>query len=73
MFGPKDDGIDIHGLITREGSGFFNEARAQVFDLYVKVFGREPAAVSDADVIEYLARGVRETRKYFRARKRTGG
>jgi hypothetical protein len=35
--------------------------------------GQDPTTVSDADVIEYLARGMIETLHYLQDRKRTGG
>lgn len=61
---------DIHGLVTTVGSAAFEQARQELADLYAQVHGREFAAVSDGDTMEYLARGRAETRTYLEHAKR---
>lgn len=56
------DGVRIQGIITKVGAQRLDVARAKL----AKLAKREPAQVSDADAVEYLARGDAETRKYLK-------
>lgn len=55
----------VQGIITRIGGQKFEAARRALGELYSDVRGHKPATVSDADVIEYMARGPGGTRKYL--------
>lgn len=64
IFKGKENGDRVQGYISQAGSKKFEDARRRLAVLAqwsVK-------AVSDADTIEYLARGDDETRKYLAAR-----
>jgi hypothetical protein len=65
IFRGKDGGLQVHGIITRTGGQRFERARRQLEALFYEVIGRPPTGVSDADVIEYLARGRDETERYL--------
>ncbi len=51
----------VQGYITKVGSRRFSVARQRLAELA----GVKPTRVSDADVIEFLARGEQNTRAYF--------
>lgn len=55
----------IQAIISPKGSRRFTEARIRL----AKLAGLEPEQVSDADVVEYLARGDSETRAYLKAQE----
>jgi len=62
IFGSKTNGTRLQGVITAAGSVRFNEARARL----AKIAGWEPENVSDADVIEFMARGEKATRAFLK-------
>jgi hypothetical protein len=64
IFKDKAGGDRVQGNITPVGSRRFEQARARLG----KLAGREKEQVSDADVIEYLARGERDTIAYIAKR-----
>ena len=66
IFRGKEDGVRIQGLITKRGGQEFEKARRELALLYQDVTGRAVKTVSDADVIEYLARGTEDTQEYLR-------
>jgi hypothetical protein len=59
LFRGKTGGDRVQGVLTPIGSGRFESARVRL----ARIAGREPERVSDADVIEYLARGEEDTRR----------
>lgn len=61
IFRDKKGGDRVQGVITPVGSTRFELARIAL----AKLAGREREHVSDADVIEYLARGEKNTRDYL--------
>lgn len=61
IFREKIGGDRVQGLITPIGSVRFEHARIRL----AKLATREREHVSDADVIEYLARGEENTRVYL--------
>lgn len=61
----KDADHRVQGILTRPGLKHFEEQRKALGALYKAVMEREAVTVSDADTIEYLARGQLETRKYL--------
>jgi hypothetical protein len=69
MFRGKEDGVRVQGLITKTGGAKFELARRALGDLYSEVYGVRPTTVSDADVIEYMARGKDGTRAYLEAER----
>jgi hypothetical protein len=69
IFRGKDGGIRVQGIITRAGGHRFEVAARRLERLYRDVVGAKPATISDADVIEYLARGDDDTRAYLEAQK----
>lgn len=62
VFRDKDGGDRVQGFITKTGAEKFERARRQLAELAIWV-----RAPSDADVIEYLARGEENTRAYIKA------
>jgi hypothetical protein len=72
IFRPKVQGSDhrVQGILTAVGREAFEHARARLTKFYRQIMDRDPAAVSDADTIEFLGRGELETVKYLRAMKR---
>lgn len=65
IFRDKAGGDRVQGVITKVGSQRFEAARARL----ARLDNREVEQTSDADVIEYLARGDEDTRLYIQARK----
>jgi hypothetical protein len=65
IFRGKEDGVRYQGVITKAASRRFERARRDLELLVTAVRGAKPSVVSDADVIEYLARGEPETRSYL--------
>ena len=63
IFRNKSGGDRVQGHITPAGSARFEAARSRL----AKLAGRDREHVSDADVIEYLARGEAATRAYLDA------
>jgi hypothetical protein len=61
IFRDKEGGTRVQGLLTAEGFVCFGERREELRRLTAEVVGKDPGQVSDADVIEYLARGVHAT------------
>lgn len=61
----KDADHRVQGILTRPGLSHFEQQRKALAALYKAVMEREPVTVSDADTIEYLARGQLETRRYL--------
>jgi hypothetical protein len=66
VFRGKTTGYRVQGVLTQRGAIAFNVARKELARFYTAVTGRAIANVSDADVIEYLARGVSNTEAYLR-------
>jgi hypothetical protein len=61
IFREKAGGDRVQGLLTPIGSKRFEQARATL----AKLAGRETEQISDADTIEFLARGEANTRSYL--------
>lgn len=61
VFRGKKGGQRIQGLVTRRGGECFEGARRDL----ARLTQREPTQISDADVIEFLARGTANTRDYL--------
>jgi len=72
IFRGKEDGVRVQGIITAIGGDKFEQHRDKLRALYKRIMGQEPTTVSDADVIEYLARGAVETLHYLQDQKRAG-
>jgi hypothetical protein len=72
IFRPKvnDTKHRVQGILTDDGQRWFEAGRAQLGDLYKSIMGRPAAQVSDADTIEFLARGELGTVRYLRKAKR---
>jgi hypothetical protein len=62
IFRGKEGGVRVQGIVTKRGGEAFEDARARL----AQIAFRDKDSISDADVIEFLARGVRETRQYIR-------
>ncbi len=67
IFIDKDPATRVQGILTKVGGKEFEKARQALKALYTMVFGHPPTVVSDADTIEYLARGRDQTRTYLEA------
>lgn len=61
IFRDKKGGDRVHGVLTPRGSVRFELHRRKL----AKLVARDPEDVSDADVVEYMARGEQETRAYL--------
>ncbi len=61
IFRNKQGGSRVHGVLTPIGSRRFEHARQRL----ARLVSRDPEQVSDADVVEFLARGDDATRKYL--------
>jgi len=61
IFRGKDGGTRLQAVITPAGTVRFEQARARL----AKLASWEVERVSNADVIEYLARGDKDTRAYI--------
>jgi len=72
MFRGKDNGVRLQGVLTKEGGACFEIRRQALAALYKRIMRKDPVTVSDADVIEYLARGAVETLHYLQDQKRVG-
>lgn len=66
IFRDKVNGVRIQAIITQVGGQQFEQARKGLARLCAMVQGEAPAVISDADVVEYLARGPKDTLKYLR-------
>ena len=65
IFRDKAGGDRYQGIVTKTGAQRFEAARSRL----AKLANRDPERVSDADTIEYLARGDAETVVYLSARE----
>lgn len=63
IFRDKSAENDVHGRLTNEGLRCFEVARKTLAAIVDWPVDR----VSDGDVVEFLARGERATRKYLKA------
>jgi hypothetical protein len=61
IFRDKRNGYRVQGMLTAKGGEYFEEAR----EALSKLAGKQKSKTSDADVIEYLARGVENTLDYI--------
>lgn len=66
MFRGKTGGKRVQGILTWGGGEKLKEHKRDLAALYERVHGRKPKVVSDADVIEYLARGKEDTEQQLR-------
>ncbi len=66
----KDVAHRVVGFLSVEGRASFERERKRLGMMYHEITGRE-ISVSDADTIEYLARGAAKTRHYLRVQQRT--
>lgn len=69
IFRGKEDGYRVQAIITKVGGRRFDAARKELALLYRTIRGSEPTSVSDADVVEFLARGRADTENYIAALK----
>jgi hypothetical protein len=67
IFRGKMNGIRVQGILTKEAGKRFEAARSDLEKLATAITGERPSVVSDSDVIEYLARGPKNTRDYLEA------
>lgn len=67
IFRGKQGGRYVQAIITKTGGIEFQRARLRLGKLVRLVRGVMPATISDADVVEYLARGDENTRAYLEA------
>lgn len=61
LFRGKAGGERINGTITKRGAVCAKQHRT----VLAQIAGIKPDEVSDADLVEYLARGEAETRAYL--------
>ena len=72
IFRGKDDGVRVQAIITKEGGEAFDAAREQLKNLVHEITDVRPEKVSDADTVEYLARGGSKSRKYLLEERKAG-
>jgi hypothetical protein len=65
IFRGKENGVRYQGVITKIGALRFERQRARLARIYMEEMGRFAAVVSDADTIEFMARGEPDTRRYL--------
>lgn len=58
----RNKSVRVQGMITKAGKVAFEQRRQQL----AKLAGWDPKKVSDADVIDYLARGEVSTKLYIK-------
>jgi hypothetical protein len=56
----------VQGILSDIGRQSFERQREALARLYKAVMHRDPTTVSDADTIEFLARGELDTRAYLK-------
>lgn len=61
IFKDKGSGMRLQGVITAKAGRLFKLHRMRL----AKIAERPPAAISHAEVIEYLVRGEEETVRYI--------
>lgn len=61
IFRDKKGGSRFQGVLTPAGSRRFELARVRL----AKLVSRDPEQVSDADVVEFLARGDKDSKAYL--------
>jgi hypothetical protein len=61
IFRGKEHGRRVQAIITKAGGKAFEERRKEL----AKLAGWKVADVSDADTVEYMARGPAATRAYL--------
>lgn len=66
IFPGKINGVRIQGVLTKRGARAFEQSRKALAKVYELETGRQPPRISDADVVEYLARGEAETAEQIR-------
>lgn len=66
IFREKIGGDRYQGIVTKVGAAAFERARARL----AKLAERDVAGISDADTIEYLARGEENTIAYLKGRSK---
>lgn len=62
VFRGKVEGYRVQGVLTKKGGQAFEAERKKLAAFYSEVTGKVLETVSDADVIEFMARGKMETR-----------
>lgn len=69
-----DKTLWVRGILTTTGMARFEAARKRLDQLYRRIFGHVASeqGMSDADTVEYLARGERASEQYLRKRKTQG-
>lgn len=70
IFRDKTNGTRVQGVLTAEGAIDFEMHREALRLLYRDIMRREPSSVSDADTIEFIARGTMKTARHLRAQAR---
>ena len=66
MFRGKKGGKRLTLLMTKTGGRFFNARRKELAQFHHAVTGRHFKHPSDADVVEFMARGLWNTETYLR-------
>jgi hypothetical protein len=65
IFTEKDPTTRVQGILTKIGRHAFERARRQLRGLVMRITRLDPTPVSDADTVEFLARGEESTRAYL--------
>ena len=69
IFRHKAGGRRLQGIITKTGARQFKVHTARLRALFQEVMGRPAGSCSQADVVEFLARGEADTRAYLEGRR----
>ena len=72
IFPDTNGGQRFQGVLTKEGGREFEKQRKRLRLVCREVMGRAPTRVSDANTVEFLARGELPTRTYLKMQKDDG-
>ena len=68
IFGTRAGGSRVQGQLTQTAAGLFERKREQLAHI-ARIYINWTGPVSDADTIEFLLRGVGDTKHYLLKRK----
>ncbi len=69
IFEGKDPKTRFQGLTTPEGGKKLDAKRRELAKIYLDVVGESYGTISDGDVVEYMARGAKDTIAYLKRTK----
>lgn len=73
IFGRNGTGMWISGAISPAAAQLFKAQKRELIALYRRIYGRRPAEVSKAMVVEYVLRGASGSEAKLLALREGGG